>query len=384
MYILKIIPRTRTARFIALPVGQGDAFYLESGGFSVLVDGGGSRKKLPQLFKKYTKKQHVTVLAITHNDSDHVNGVIGFLESDLLCEELWLPGSWAYRINDILENPYDFLDELMTDIEILFKILDGDSISFENLGNIVSNFIEMRDTITKKDLPMLLEIVRRGQRVENYFLDNSSKLLKSLKFVKESIYLLKVIAQIFELAKRRGIRIRFFEYTPKKIPPLKIDFYTYKIFPVNAVEKTTDKIAKNIRALPYLALTRSNKESLVFISPKASGHPGVLFTGDSDLSFKSEIPWEEVSLITVPHHGSGDNKNAYARFNAEKRNKEEVIWVRSDKNSKSRPDSIFYTVPGERFCTTCKKCHIYKQPLIFLDKRGKWVALNSKPCCKHR
>ena len=67
--------------FIALPVGQGDAFYLKHNDFSVLIDGGKSVQKLPELFKENTKTNEVGVLVCTHNDADHANGILGFLDS---------------------------------------------------------------------------------------------------------------------------------------------------------------------------------------------------------------------------------------------------------------------------------------------------------------
>ena len=39
------------AKFVAIPVGQGDAFYLEREGFTVLVDGGRSRRGFSGQFK---------------------------------------------------------------------------------------------------------------------------------------------------------------------------------------------------------------------------------------------------------------------------------------------------------------------------------------------
>jgi len=81
-------------RFIAIPVAQGDAFYLEREGFSVLTDGGRSRSDLPSRFQAVTKTDGVNVILCTHNDADHANGILGFLEGGLRCEEVWLPGRW--------------------------------------------------------------------------------------------------------------------------------------------------------------------------------------------------------------------------------------------------------------------------------------------------
>lgn len=92
-------------KFIALPVRQGDAFYVETdNGFRVLVDGGRSRSDLPRLLRRYTKAEHVNVLVCTHNDADHAEGVIGFLESGLHCGELWLPATWLDALRTLPPN----------------------------------------------------------------------------------------------------------------------------------------------------------------------------------------------------------------------------------------------------------------------------------------
>jgi len=65
------------ATFIAIPVGQGDAFYLERDGWSVLVDGGRSRLDFPALFRQVTRARGANIVVCTHNDSDHANGVRG-------------------------------------------------------------------------------------------------------------------------------------------------------------------------------------------------------------------------------------------------------------------------------------------------------------------
>jgi beta-lactamase superfamily II metal-dependent hydrolase len=82
----------RSARFLALPVGQGDAFFLKSPDGSVLVDGGRSVEGFRELFERVTGQREVDVVLCTHNDADHANGVLGFLRSGLGCREVWLPG----------------------------------------------------------------------------------------------------------------------------------------------------------------------------------------------------------------------------------------------------------------------------------------------------
>jgi glyoxylase-like metal-dependent hydrolase (beta-lactamase superfamily II) len=96
------VGRGAEIKFTALPVTQGDAFYAETDdGFRVLVDGGRSRCALPELFRKYTKSDRVDVLVCTHNDADHAEGVLGFLENGLGCGELWLPATWLDALRSL-------------------------------------------------------------------------------------------------------------------------------------------------------------------------------------------------------------------------------------------------------------------------------------------
>ena len=66
-------------RFVAIPVGQGDAFYLDRGEWSVLVDGGRSKNTFGATFQTTTGATAVDVVVCTHNDADHANGILGFL-----------------------------------------------------------------------------------------------------------------------------------------------------------------------------------------------------------------------------------------------------------------------------------------------------------------
>lgn len=103
-------------RFIALPVAQGDAFYLERLDFTVLVDGGRSRTTLLAIFQTVTDADGVNVAICTHNDADHANGVLGFLEAGLRCDEVWLPGRWLGALPDLLKPFVNVFVELIEDV----------------------------------------------------------------------------------------------------------------------------------------------------------------------------------------------------------------------------------------------------------------------------
>jgi hypothetical protein len=66
-------------------------------------------------------------------------------------------------------------------------------------------------------------------------------------------------------------------------------------------------------ALEFLALSKANRESLVFAVRSTDEHPGVVFSADSDFGFSFTLPDGEY-LVTAPHHGSEANANAYTQL----------------------------------------------------------------------
>ncbi len=93
-----------------LSVGQGDGIFVRDGDFTMLIDGGStSNSRLSDYtllpFLKYQGVQKLNLLAITHWDEDHYNGILELLESDegrqLRVERLLLPetGEELHNIN---------------------------------------------------------------------------------------------------------------------------------------------------------------------------------------------------------------------------------------------------------------------------------------------
>jgi competence protein ComEC len=75
-------PEAPDIRVRALDVGQGDAFLVELGGRTILVDGGPDPARLlAQLGASLPPwTRHIDVVALTHAHADHANGLIGVLE----------------------------------------------------------------------------------------------------------------------------------------------------------------------------------------------------------------------------------------------------------------------------------------------------------------
>src|SRR5439155_24887158 len=95
-------------RVRALDVGQGDAYLVEVGGATLLIDGGPDPARLMEELGASLPpwRRHIDVVALTHAHADHADGLIGVLERyevGLTLEPAGLnPGpvatAWAERI----------------------------------------------------------------------------------------------------------------------------------------------------------------------------------------------------------------------------------------------------------------------------------------------
>ncbi len=388
-------------KFIALPVGRGDAFYAETvDGFRVLVDGGNSRKTLPDLFRRYTKQSGVDVLVCTHNDADHAEGIIGFLESDLDCKELWLPATWIDALQSL---PYHARDTLYFLLE-RFREIEHERLRYEGgdqqdaAWQVV--FPQMPEERTKIEIKEE-QIERENEKVavDNITLSNILDaindainehlemllyfnwhrrcliLFGDTRYVLFSIVLKDIsrLLKIALLAIDRGISIRCFRHAPQNAKPIQ----GYSLIPLSgkqvscipAVRKRTPK------EFLYLAfLTTVNKQSLVFYLEAPEGKPGILFTADSDLEGVDLKRIRERSIVTAPHHGSKDNASVYSMFQGP------MVWVRSDENSKRRPCSEYLHACGKRFCTICRNSNRQKQVVKLYLRKNSWVPHCTQPC----
>lgn len=378
-------------RFITIGVAQGDAFFLEREDFTALIDGGRSEKEFSCKFQESTKHNSINILVCTHNDADHANGVVGFLEAGLRCDEVWLPASWAYRLNYLISDPRGFFYELIDDIFQLEGNHSGEEGNaleqlgddyVQNMGESGNDYVNKipadRKTNNPETDPLSLDRIIEGvlsERDYPYPFDLASCVWPPIVFAKyfsgnawhyrlfrEGIETGKRIRQIALLAYHRGYRIRWFEYINNSGAS---GGCPGKLIPVNAREVCSLQ-AKELSVLRYLALTITNRQSLVFFSPTSEG-PGILLTADSDLNFSNPIPWngQKGMIITAPHHGSESNKNAYLRYQNEMPVNGANVWVRSDGRFRSRPGSSYLNLKDDRFCTICRGPQQAKQDIPF-------------------
>jgi len=177
----------------------------------------------------------------------------------------------------------------------------------------------------------------------------------------------------------RGIPVRWFEFdaaTPSG--------GVTALQPVNARAVATVRPRVGL-LLDLLALTVSNKQSLVFWSPPTHQHPGVLFTADSDLS-GVRLPSQLVGAIaTAPHHGSEANANAYAAVaTAAQQHSPSITWVRSDGRYRARPGHTYLGLSSRRLCTLCRPAPAMssaKQAVHLFSRRGVWTRHGTSVIC---
>ncbi|HHW41380.1 MAG TPA: hypothetical protein GXX19_09590 [Syntrophomonadaceae bacterium] len=187
----------------------------------------------------------------------------------------------------------------------------------------------------------------------------------------ESLSAATLIREISLAAYHIGASIRWFEYDSTTSS----GGYPNLLIPVNAREISYIR-RRRWTALQYLALTTSNKQSLVFRTPKHDDTPSILFTSDSDLSFRQDIPYNDGMIITAPHHGSEANRNVYRRFTHDN-----IIWVRSDGRFRTRPGKSYLNTHGKHFCTLCRGSTYPKQDVRLVLISGKWTPIYTRPCC---
>mgnify|MGYP000055979666 CR=1 FL=1 len=377
-------------RFIALPVRQGDAFFLETKEGTVLVDGGRSRQGIESLFREYTKRSKVDILIATHNDADHANGVLGFLESGLKCREIWLPGRWIQVMPHVLR-PWEEIVLLIVDqakqVEKEIHEWISDRSFLEEYADRIGSEIHLEggDKFDERGWPeQLLSILERVSKEDDLYpllweeevwimYPLQLMIWKVRKLVSEALLAARRIRKIAIEAFHRGIHVRWLEHDLSY--PNGGKFWLY---PLNAREVLSIRFLPESQFLKALALTVSNKESLVFWAPPHSAASGVLFTADSDLK-GIKLPSLDGAIVTAPHHGSDANKAAYGLIS--QNYKKPVILVRSDGKFRSRPCNDYLRVCANRFCTLCRNSNRPKQAISFFERNNKWVRNKGvQPC----
>jgi len=239
-------------RLIALGVRNGDAFYLEREERSVLVDGG--QIGLCRLFKGVTGVRYVDYVVCTRAHADHINGLIGYLkERNLLCSELWLPSYIGYRSEDILEKPEESLADITIEqrkrISYFLKEKDAPDILEFNAAVIFESLRPgdsektTRTTLTEEALRdqenCMQEALISSLNQSDYLYFDPFRIESSVRKLFEEIFpsyagleyrdwlairsispiaksyveLFMKMRELIVAALKRGVRIRFFEFS---------------------------------------------------------------------------------------------------------------------------------------------------------------------------
>lgn len=387
------------SRFIAIPVSQGDAFYLEIPQGSVLVDGGRSIWGFHQLFSLHTGEKGVDILVATHNDADHANGVLGFLKAGLDARGLWLPGRWAQVLPYALR-PWEAVVILLLkgtrSVSDQISGAEGEGTALEQYGNTVRDVRWEEAGIWVCDesgwpieaIALLEHAAEDETDEETFWLDLQNVVLYwrgwfplyvggpiENRLLREALVAAARIRMIALEAFRQGIRVRWFEYSGQ---PSGGNGW---LRPLNAKEVASIRILRwrsdAETFVMHLALTPVNKESLVLWA-STDECPGVLLTADSDLR-GIHLPSANGPIITAPHHGSEANKWAYQAI--AQSGICEPIWVRSDGRSKRRPCAEYLKAPGSKMCTVCRNSERPKQAVLLHEMGGKWIRSRyTRPC----
>ena len=384
--------------FIALPVGQGDAFLFHHKEHTALVDGGKSKAGICDLLRGHGVTS-LDVLVCTHNDADHANGVLGLLQSAFPVAEVWLPASWSGVLPRVLRPYTEVLSELGPLVfEEAVARRRGDQPDrlappLEELGDryAIDGLVEGTqqsngETLPDDGWPPIASLESAEVWHPRWpwwifsppipfrvFPCDPDILSRAASLLREAIEAAHRIRAISLAAYHAGVAVRWFQHDPSS--------------QCAALRWLGCVGARQLlRVRPYsgsllvlLSLTATNRESLVLWSPASTQFPGVLFTADSDLR---DVPLPALGngcLVTAPHHGSEDNSVAYERV-SENLKDAECTWVRSDGRFQSRPGRS-YLMQGKRFCTLCRPALYPKQTVRLRVSDGLWTQVEGTRAC---
>jgi hypothetical protein len=374
----------------AIPVGQGDAFLLHrQDGPTILVDGGRSQKELP--FRvSHLVKDRIDVVVCTHADADHADGLIGLLDDGSTpVKEVWLPGRWASRLEDLLRPNIDWLEELCeqvnrTEADSLEDVADGHG----DESQVRDKEIHLRDIADilaetgRRSRHAFYPPLRRYRRIHGRRAPFWSPRDPKRKLFVEAVKAAARIRDVALAAHHRRAKIRWFDFEEAKTSGVPAGGEMF-LRPLNSVEIKAGHALRKMDVLLYLALSVANRESLVFAAPEGEKFSGVVFAADSDLACSQHIPmFNRTAAVTAPHHGSESNAVAYQAV-ANRMGSSLGFWIRSDGNYKKRPGNTYLQQRAQRACTLCRDAGLPKQAVQLVEGAGGWMLGKSALCqCK--
>ena len=327
--------------FNALPVGKGDAFLLQDEMCYILVDGGHDEGYIINLLdKENIPNNTISLLICTHYDYDHINGVIGVLQSpQYTVSEVWLPelfGSIAYSVS----------------MDVIYQLTELQCVKTKK-GELPDT--QGEPSISREKLPKIRQCI------------NCCITSDKIKLKREELSLLKRLIKVIDIViSVSNVKVKWLKYSSKQLDTS----LGYNMIGVNSEETTYQQLSpKDI----LFALSKINQESLVF-KYEGGSIPNILFSADSDFSFCSSISLKDNSIITSPHHGSDNNAIVYGKVRSTS-----PIYVRSDSKTAKRPCDI-YINQEEKYCTICNSNNRKVIVTLYLHN-GKFVTKNKVCTC---
>ncbi|MEQ8434086.1 MAG: MBL fold metallo-hydrolase [Oceanicaulis sp.] len=418
------------SRFTALAVRRGEAFLLEtpykSRPWAILVDSGNpppAKRPGMTLFQAIDRDaptlDRIDIAVCTHNDQDHAGGFPRFLkewvqQNGREIGELWLPGRWLDIVEPLVMDPSGSVERLSREIRELRKKHDPKGRqAFENQFDRLceayaaeesSPVIDVRPRIDGgQDWPMdeetlesLKRDIRAGRPPSRAYDEAASSAIDEMKRKAGSAVFRRLIdagrniIQIAQVAIDLEIPVRWMDPSRFMLDGRRVAEAGQPglLEVVNAVEGVRARPLPQGASMAFLSiglnLTIQNIESLVLYRPETHDEPGVLFTGDSALRSRASharangilggvSPPKRPILITVPHHGSKNNDDAYPILDA---------WLardarRIDRFVRHGAHTMVLTdeVKLARFlsCANCKECPSRRtRPVTLRSCSGFW------------
>lgn len=394
--------------FAALPV-KGDSFLLSTGQKIVLVDGGYSSAAL---IASLGSIGHLDVVICTHGDRDHAGGV-----TDLLSQlgaptvgEFWLPGRWAAHLAALLLDPEGFVAQLSEEIYALLAerpdfdsappleelvLRNDESIALD--GGVPEPPPAPADRVLDANPSWWAALAAEAQRASQPdpswrtpaapAEDTSGPLpekerAKREAIVADAIDTANLIYKIAKQAASHRVPVRWFDFEAFALGHAPAGGWPKILVPVNACEMLVPPRPQRMSIARYIALSRINRESLVFQAIETSVMPSVLFCGDSPLRGGRRTPWPGFQstptkglLATAPHHGRKSNAGAYAIVDAWKPGGR-VTWVKAG-NANTPCHELRARA---RSCTECVGLSL--RPTVFAPAAvPAWGWWSSNPLC---
>jgi len=368
-------------KFTVLKVGIGDSFLLEANSKKILVDTGNEQYECEKLISKKGIKE-LDLIIITHYDSDHVNGLVEIIKSDISIKEIWLPETFG-RINETLKEEKDNLLKqiINSDFEqanTVVRLLVYDFF-LQNHKHIFIKILSDKSTESGKIIAETHYLNEVYEKIIENSKDQTIGIIQQIPSVLIT-YINKShvnkIKDIVEECKKKGIKIKWLKYTDE----LENEEINKKIniIGVNCKEKENIKAYyDDLETIFYL--TRINRESLVFKYQEKDSLPNILFSADSGFEFLGEnekINLTNNSIVTASHHGSKERLNV-GTYNLV--SGKDLIYVRSDNKNNKRP-CCEYIKLEKKYCTICNTMN-EKEEIILEYLNNEWKANKEKCKC---